>query len=122
MSTETLDRFARKATEATRDRNMLLASAATIAADPAADAARWAEFANKLAEAEGKAQALGGLHHALTVRARKGEEITAELVKSLAFNQLAMGADDSWSGRGNDNQRARFDGVRAALRDAEFII
>lgn len=67
-----------------------------------------------LAELEGFVDTIEGLEEV-----RKSEWGLAG-AKSLANDLLLRGADDKWSGRRNDFARARFDGVRDAIRDARY--
>lgn len=43
-------------------------------------------------------------------------------VREWATERLLDGADDRWSGRGNDHQRSQFDAVRDAVRDILRIV
>jgi len=43
-------------------------------------------------------------------------------VHEWAFKALETGADDTWSGRGNDFQRAMYDGKREAVRRVVSIV
>ena len=61
------------------------------------------------------------LHNAEYVTDHDGndENVTASLQRST-LKLLATGANDTWSGRGNDAQRARFDGLRDAAASLTF--
>lgn len=43
-------------------------------------------------------------------------------LREWAISKLSCGADDGWSGRGNDRARLRFDAVREAVKDVLFIV
>ena len=73
-----------------------------------------AASANRMAEAEGahKAWALA----AAILRGALDAGTVADPTRLLAL--LLDGADDTWSGRGNDVRRAYADGVRRAVAEA----
>ena len=52
---------------------------------------------------------------------RKTLEFGRSNVAVFVSNLLTAGADDAWGGRGNDVKRARFDGVRSACADMEWL-
>ena len=49
------------------------------------------------------------------------EEIIGYL-RSYCFDLLAQGADDTWSGRGNDDKRSDFDTVRHAVKQVRNML
>lgn len=111
-------RITRKTEQASLEVTNTRTFAATLAADPSTTAEQWGMFANRLAEAEGKAEAWARLAYIVDNR---GGSIDKAGVKEIAFSLLVNGADDSWSGRGNDVKRARFDGIRAASSDMQWL-
>lgn len=75
-----------------------------------------------LAHAEGELRVWARLEHYAMQLSKQGQgEMTEETAKSVVFDMLAAGPDDTWSGRGNEVARARFDGVRAAAQKVEWI-
>lgn len=68
------------------------------------------------AELDDRVRALASIEGQLAVASRLARAIEADLDReeqvAVLFQLLQDGADDSWSGRGNDLRRARFDGVR----------
>ena len=68
---------------------------------------------NAVAHAEGVAEV-----HYLKER-MEANGVSPELIALELAGRMSHGADDSWSGRGNDVQRSRFDGFREA---AQIII
>lgn len=113
--------IARKAEQSATTLANARGAASKLAADPNATAKSWGEFANMLAELEGAAHAWARLQQAVTYVTNKGLEFTEDDTKICAFELLAGGADDEWSGRGNDVRRARFDGIRKAANDMKYI-
>lgn len=113
--------IARKAQQATDTLSQTKGRAATLAADPNADSQAWAQFANVVAELEGTARAWSRLQLMAEYMTKKGLAISEEDVVGCAFELLSGGADDEWSGRGNDVKRARFDGIRKAANDMKWI-
>lgn len=111
----------RKADQAKAHLEATKNGAAALASDENATAENWGRFALQVAEAEGKAMAWSRLSHMATYKATKGEEVTQADVIGIAFDILSGGADDSWSGRGNDIKRARFDGMRDACSNMKWI-
>lgn len=79
------------------------------------DARSLANSVNRLAEAEGYVYADAVIDYALA-----HENGGVQAARDEAMDLLARGADDSWSGRANDNRRAYFDGVREAVRDRRY--
>lgn len=71
-----------------------------------------------IAKAEGEERIWARLSQAATYH---GEEFTPEIANRETLEILAQGADDEWSGRGNDLQRSRFDGVRKAAAEVEYL-
>lgn len=76
---------------------------------------------NKLAEAEGSRDMWYRLQRAATHTSVNGDEFTEDMANRVVLGFLANGADDSWSGRGNDVRRAYFDGIREASRKIELM-
>lgn len=96
--------------------------AVALATDEATNSQTWGQFAVVVAEAEGKAMAWVRLEQMVAYKTEKGlVGVTEDDVISIAFDILSGGADDSWSGRGNDVKRARFDGMRAACSDMKWL-
>lgn len=91
---------ARKAVEDARERLVKTA--------PAGGHSNLAKIVNEIAEAEG--------HLEVFMRKDRMDARNVPMVDQLErLNDImAMGADDTWSGRENDAKRAHFDGVRAA--------
>lgn len=85
------------------------------------DSTNWADFANILARAEGKVHAWAMLQKVYINITDRGDEFTKEDVMSVGVELLQPGADDRWSGRGNDVRRARFDGVRSAVDEFRWL-
>lgn len=77
---------------------------------------RLASLVNKIAHAQGVWHVL-----ARTERASDNGLGDMEMLEMLS-DLLVTGADDSWSGRGNDANRARFDGIREAVGRANSRI
>lgn len=75
---------------------------------------------NGLAQAEGAQRLWARLNQAVENPSR-GEEFNETVALRLVAGMLAQGADDSWSGRGNDVNRAHFDGIRSAAQKVEWI-
>jgi hypothetical protein len=74
-----------------------------------------------LAEAEGTFDFWSRLSDRVENFASNGKEFTKTDAMKYAMDVLARGADDTWSGRGNDVNRSRFDGVRNAAQNLEYI-
>lgn len=66
-----------------------------------------------LAECEGALKAITLVQRGLAYADRTGETVD---LKDELLDVLVVGADDSWSGRGNDLKRSEFDGYRAQAR------
>lgn len=117
LDASAIARISRKAEQAS---GFLIAvkSGATKLALTRTTGANWASFANAVAEAEGKAYAWARLQISVS---NSGGEFTEADVQKVALDMMLNGADDSWSGRGNDAKRARFDGVRAACSDMQWL-
>lgn len=63
-----------------------------------------------LAEAE-------GVHEVFAlVDQMRARDLDDNAIRDRLVSMLVHGADDSWSGRANDARRAKFDGVRDAVR------
>lgn len=73
-----------------------------------------------IANAEGRESAYTRMKAAASYAEANGEDAKA-MAQKEALGMLEQGADDEWSGRGNDVRRARFDGVREAVRDVRFL-
>lgn len=75
-----------------------------------------------MAEAEGAIEVFASIEK-LEQRAREAgaseERIVFYCLREIA-NILIRGCDDTYSGRGNDARRARFDGKREAAREIEY--
>lgn len=97
-----------------------IATDATKLALTTTPANTWAEFTVRLAEAEGAAYAWTHLDVAVAHCAEHGE-VNRALVVNVALHLLAAGAGDEWSGRVNDVQRARFDGIREACAAMQWL-
>lgn len=76
---------------------------------------------NRMAAAQGAHKVWARLLSASNYLKAGGEEITKEIATQVALELLQEGADDTWSGRGNDLSRCRFDGIRDAVRELERI-
>lgn len=88
-----------------------------VASQPGASAKDINDAVLLLAAAEGEARVWARLD---MVAVNTGD-MNKELATRLTFTLLTEGADDRWSGRGNDVARATFDGVRSAASDVEYI-
>lgn len=73
-----------------------------------------------IANAEGQESTYALFSTAAAYAVKEGEDVKATVLDA-ALRLLEAGADDNWSGRGNDVRRARFDGVREAVRDVRFL-
>lgn len=111
-------RIARKAATAASYLDAVKSGAITLAANPSTSSKQWGEFAVKVAVAEGNASAWARL---AAIASKNGNELTQADANEVALSLLSNGADDSWSGRGNDVARARFDGVRSACTDMQWL-
>ena len=110
---------ARKARQAAAAYTSVAAEATKLALI-ATPAKAWAEYAMRLAEAEGVTYAWAHLDVAVTY-AVEHSVISRALIVDVALHLLAAGADDEWSGRVNDVQRARFDGIREACAAMQWL-
>lgn len=82
------------------------------------------DWAIRLAEYEGMVEMFTILDQIEAHGRKKGvseDRIAFHLLEEIV-NRLALGADDTWSGRGNERKRAYFDGVREAAREARYGI
>lgn len=66
-----------------------------------------------------------GAHEAFFIKERlESRDVAPALIAMELAGRMGNGADDSWSGRGNDVQRSRFDGFREAaqsiIRDIQY--
>lgn len=119
----TTARIARKAEQATASLEAVQAKAATMAAQEVAPQAEdWARYANQVAKAEGVHRAWARLQQTVSYFAREGMELTDLALLDTILELLGAGADDGWSGRTNDNQRAKFDGIREACNQAKYLV
>lgn len=86
------------------------------------DSGALAQMVNTLAEAEGERAVWARLENVATRLVNQGQgEIEKETAMSVVYGLLTNGADDTWSGRGNETKRAHFDGVRAAASKVEWL-
>lgn len=74
-----------------------------------------------LADAEGARDVWSKLATVATYHCKSGVEITEAQVMQVVMDLLTRGADDTWSGRGNDVKRAYFDGVRSAATRVGYL-
>lgn len=70
-----------------------------------------------IAEAEGRHATVTQVWHLID----RCDLTPADAVAEVTRQALTTGADDTWSGRGNDVARARFDGVLSVLADYRGI-
>lgn len=119
----TLDtvRIAQKAKQAANYLESTKTLAAALVNNPATTGEDWGKFALKIAEAEGAAVAWARLVNVVNHNESHAIPVTEADVLSLAFDLLSNGANDSWSGRGNDIKRARFDGMISAANDMKWV-
>lgn len=96
--------------EAVRSEALKLAAEGTYAK-------AWGEFGIRLAEAEGEHFAWSRLNQMVSY----DPEATMEMLLGLVAQILSNGADDTWSGRGNDIARARFDGIRSVCGKVAWL-
>lgn len=115
--TDTTTRFGRKAEQAGQNIDALLGSFPALAAKAATQGVgdQLSRLADAVAEAEGRRKMFTDAA-AIDARAKTVDE-AARGLRALVASMLINGADDEWSGRGNDNRRARFAGTRAAARE-----
>jgi len=111
VNLEEINRMAESANKMLADYRATIAKAA---ADP-----HTADYLNdlviKLAEAEGSTTAIIRVQRALQYQANHPENGDVDWQQDLV-DLILNGADDSWSGRGNDVKRAQFDGLRKQAR------
>lgn len=67
------------------------------------------DFANEIAAAEGHVEV------AHDFRAMLQQDYSADAIRKAMMRKLLLSPGDTYSGRGNDNRRAKADGVRAAV-------
>lgn len=111
-----LAKIAAKTESAKKFYDAMVAKAADIAAHQFT-AKAWADYAADLAEAEGILAAWTRLSGMVTWQQDHDEPVTGYDVLYIVGELLGEGADDTWSGRGNDTRRAHHDGVVRACRD-----
>ena len=83
---------------------------ALLATGPSVSAEEFVTQAIRISYAEGEAAARVMYRDALM-------RVDEERGKKYLLTQVLNGADDTWSGRGNDGRRARYDGFRQAVRE-----
>lgn len=91
--------------------------AGTLVGDPNTTSAQWGEFAARVAFAEGKAEVWLRLQQLIDHKADATEADVARQVVSM----LTSSPSDSYSGRGNDLVRSRFDGMKSAAQDTQWL-
>lgn len=117
-ATEFASRIARKGADAQSELDGARAALGKAVANVANNAKDLTRYLLAISEAEGKCAMwtrLGALAD------RKGDALTKELLLEITLDALTPGADDTWSGRGNDVARARFDGMRSVASDVNFL-
>lgn len=72
---------------------------------------------NELAEAEGALD----FWARLALLADRPNVNLEDNIFPLALDILSAGADDTWSGRGNDVARARYDGMTSAAQELRYL-
>jgi len=77
---------------------------------------RQSEVSLGIAESDGELYAWRTLVARVEFAERENREITDCEIDDVIIDLLIAGADDTWSGRGNDIRRARFDGIREACK------
>lgn len=119
----TVANIAKKAEQATASYGAVKDGlAASLLSNENADAKVWARAALQVAEAEGIAVAWVRLNQMAVWAEKQNETITRTHVLGIITDLLTQGADDTWSGRGNDVARARFDGIRTACSSMDLLI
>lgn len=118
MTTDLLSILANKTERAGSFLRAVQSGAATIAADEKTTAKNWGEYALRLAQAEGALAAWDRMLAVAIHQNAKGEPVD---IRGAAMDLLTQGADDTWSGRGNDLARARFDGIREACTEMKSL-
>ena len=73
-----------------------------------------------LAYAEGQQSYWALMLHVAKYVTSHGDDDVAVALQKSTLKLLTQGADDVWSGRGNDVKRAQFDGLRAAAEVLTF--
>lgn len=82
------------------------------------------DYSLDLAEAEGALDTftiVESVRQGLTAKGWSQERILYGVMNAIA-RELEKGADDTWSGRGNEQKRAKFDGKREAARNIRYIV
>lgn len=91
---------------------------AAVLAEGKHGAGQMARTFHGIAAAEGVASArymVRGIAHAAVESGMTEAEVAAKITHAM-FERAAVGADDTWSGRGNDVKRAQFDGFMAEAK------
>lgn len=92
------------------------------AANPTVSAFDLADSVNKLAEAQGALAYWSRMRQVAEYALENGSDgNVSDLFDRETISALTRGADDAWSGRGNDSKRAYFDGLRAAAADLRWV-
>jgi hypothetical protein len=93
-------------------------AAVTMAANPLTTAQQWTDFANNVANYEGRLDVWARLN---LVATNKGDEFTQLDVARHLATLLSEDSGDSYSGRGNEVRRAQRDGQRFAAQEALWV-
>lgn len=121
-STELIAKIARKTEEARQSHLFVQGLLASLASDPEKVTAYAVnDYAIVLAGAEGAYSVWARIEAAANYHLRNDRVLTEAILADISAELLLTGADDSWSGRGNDVRRARFDGVRDAVRNVRYL-
>lgn len=121
MTATTAARIGAKTEQALANLDAVKNKAGTLAHEDTR-AEDWARYANEVARAEGQARVWARLRQTVDYFASKKMELTDAVLLDTIVELLAAGADDGWSGRTNDVQRSRFDGVREACTNAKYLV
>lgn len=76
---------------------------------------KFAQHANGIARAEGRLFVLDGIAVVMGDISRD-TAASIKYAKQVTIDAALRGSDDTWSGRGNDNRRAFYEGVVEAVR------
>jgi hypothetical protein len=71
------------------------------------------DYLHSVAQLEVRLEILTLVETAINEYDARGEDVYTDLLEMFVLN----GADDSWSGRGNDLRRVRFDAARSLIKD-----